>query len=109
MIPVLTLLAAALWDRPFTVDRPAEVTATVAARCGGCSWASPTKTAAVLILQGYRRYPQHLPVRRGEGPTQHTLSLWLLAAGRHLLGIPLDRGRTPQARRESFQPRCAPA
>ena len=41
MIPALTLLAAALWDRPFTLDRPAQVTATVAARCGGCSWASP--------------------------------------------------------------------
>jgi hypothetical protein len=100
MIPVLTLLAAALWDRPFTVDRPAEVTATVAARCGGCSWASPAKTAAVLILEVDGRYSQHLPVMRGEGPTEYAVSLGRLAAGRHRLGIRLDRGWTPKAVRE---------
>jgi hypothetical protein len=100
MIPVLALFVAALWDRPFTVDRPAEVTATVAARCAGCSWASPAKTAAVLILEVDGRYSQHLPVMRGEGPTEYAVSLGRLAAGRHRLGIRLDRGWTPKAVRE---------
>jgi len=34
VIGTVALLAAALWDRPFTVDRAGEVTATVIARCG---------------------------------------------------------------------------
>ena len=100
MIPALTLLAAALWDRPFTVDRPGEVTATVAARCGGCSWASPAKTAAVLILEVDGRYSQHLNVTRGEGPSDYPVRLGRLAAGTHRLGIRLDRGWTPRAVRE---------
>src|SRR5258707_4928331 len=100
MIPVLTLLAAALWDRPFTVDRPAEVTATVAARCGGCSWASPTKTAAVLILEVDGRYSQHLPVMPGEWPTEYAVSLWRLGAGRHSLGIRREPRWTPKAGRQ---------
>ncbi len=47
----LVLFTAALWDRPFTVERPGDVTATVTARCGGCSWASPALTAAMLVLE----------------------------------------------------------
>ena len=94
------VLAAALWDRPFIVDRPGEVTASVAARCGGCSWASPAKTAAVLILEVDGRYSQHLNVTRGERPADYPVRLGRLAAGTHRLGIRLDRGWTPRAVRE---------
>ena len=94
------VLAAALWDRPFTLDHPAEVTATVAARCGGCSWASPAKTAAMLILDLDGKYSQHLPVTRGEGPAEYAVSLGRLAAGTHRLRIRLDRGWTPKAVRD---------
>ena len=100
MIPAITLLAAALWNRPFTVDRPAEVTAAVTARCGGCSWASPAKTGAMLVLEVDGRYSQHLPITRGEGPTDYAVSLGRLAAGTHRLAIRLDRGWTPRAVRE---------
>ena len=93
-------LAAALWDRPFTVERPSEVTAVVAARCGGCSWASPAKTAAMLILDVDGKYSQHLPVTRGEGPADCPVSLGRLAAGTHRLAIRIDRGWTPKAVRD---------
>ena len=52
---------------------------------------SPAKTAAVLILEVDGRYSQHLPVMRGEGPTEYAVSLGRLAAGRHRLDIRLDR------------------
>jgi hypothetical protein len=93
-------LAAALWDRPFTVERPSEVTAVVAARCGGCSWASPAKTAAMLILDVDGKYSQHLPVTRGEGPADYPVSLGRLAPGTHRLAIRIDRGWTPKAVRD---------
>jgi hypothetical protein len=94
------VLAAALWDRPFTVERPSEVTAVVAAGCGGCSWASPAKTAAMLILDVDGKYSQHLPVTRGEARADYAVSLGRLAAGTHRLRIRLDRGWTPKAVRE---------
>ena len=96
----VVLFAAALWDRPFTVERPSEVTAIVAARCGGCSWASPATTAAMLILDVDGKYAQHLPVTRGQGPADYPVSLGRLAAGTHRLAIRLDRGWTPKAVRD---------
>ena len=98
----LALLAAApLWDRPFTVERPSEVTAAVTARCPGCSWASATRTAAVLALDVDGRYSQHLPLTRGEGPAEYPVSLGRLAAGRHRLRIRRDGAWTPREVREA--------
>jgi hypothetical protein len=94
---VVLFAAPALWDRPFTVERPSEVTAVVSARCGGCSWASPAKTAAMLILDVDGKYAQHLPVTRGDAPANYPVSLGRLAAGTHRLAIRLDRGWTPKA------------
>jgi len=100
MIGALALVAAALWDRPFTVERPGEVTATVTARCGGCSWASPARTGAMLVLEVDGRYAQHLPVTRGEGPADYAVLLGRLGAGAHRLAIRLDRKWTPRAVRD---------
>jgi hypothetical protein len=94
------LAAAALWDRPFTLERAGEVTATVAARCGGCSWASPERTAAMLVLEVDGHYAQHLALTRGEGPVDYPVLLGRLAAGTHHLSIRLDRGWTPRAVRD---------
>jgi hypothetical protein len=104
MIAAPLVLAAALWDRPFPVDHPSEVTATISARCGGCSWASPAATAAVLVLEVDGRYGQHLFVTRGEGPSDYPVSLGRMAAGTHRLRIRLDRGWTPKAVREVSVP-----
>ena len=76
-----SVLAAALWDQPFTVERAGEVTAVVRARCGGCSWASPSRTGAMLILDVDGRYSQHLPLTRGEGPAEYRVHLGALGAG----------------------------
>jgi len=94
---LVVFAAAALWDRPFAVDRPSEVTATVTARCGGCSWASPARTAAMLVLEVDGRYSQHLPLTRGEGPAEYSVSLGRLGAGTHHLALKVDRGWTPKA------------
>ena len=96
----LFLAAAPLWDRTFTVEGPAEVTAAVGARCGGCSWASPDKTTAMLILEVDGRYSQHLALTRGEGPVDYAVSLGTLHAGTHRLRIRLDRAWTPAAVRD---------
>jgi len=94
---VALLAAAALWDRPFAVERPSEVTATVSARCGGCSWSSPARTAAMLVLEVDGRYSQHLPLTRGEGPVDYPVSLGRLGPGTHHLAVKVDRGWTPKA------------
>jgi hypothetical protein len=94
----VTLLAAPpLWDRTFQVERPAEVTAAVSARCGGCSWASAEKTTAMLVLEVDGRYSQHVALTRGEGPVDYAVSLGGLRAGTHRLRIRLDRAWTPAA------------
>lgn len=102
MIPALFALlsGAVLWDRPFTLDRGGQVTAAVAARCGGCSWASPERTAAMLVLELDGRYAQHLPLTRGEGPAEYRVSLGGLAQGAHRLKIRLDGDATPRAVRD---------
>ena len=101
MIGAIALFAAAaLWDRPFTVERAGEVTATVVARCGGCSWASPARPAAMLVLEVDGRYAQHLALTRGEGPADYPVSLGRLGAGTHRLAVRLDRGWTPKAVRD---------
>jgi hypothetical protein len=97
---IVLFAAAALWDRPFTVERAGEVTATVVAHCGGCSWASPARPAAMLVLEVDGRYAQHLPLTRGEGPADYPVSLGPLGAGSHRLAIRLDRGWTPKAGRD---------
>jgi hypothetical protein len=89
------LLAAALWDRPFTAERSGEATAAVSARCGGCSWASRTRTGAMLIVDLDGRYSQHLVLSRGEGPAEYRVALGGLAAGPHRLRIRLDARTTP--------------
>jgi hypothetical protein len=100
VIAALALLAAVLWDRPFTAERAGEVTATVTARCGGCSWASPERTAAMLVLEVDGHYAQHLPLMRGEGPADYPVLLGRVTAGTHRLSIRLDRGWTPRAVRD---------
>jgi len=94
---VLALLAAGLWDRPFTVENAGEATATVRARCGGCDWASRTRTGAMLVLDLDGRYSQNLVLSRGEGPVDYAVALGALAAGPHRLQIRLDRKWTPRA------------
>ena len=94
---LVVFAAAALWDRPFVVERPSEVTATISARCGGCAWSSPARTAAMLILELDGRYSQHLPLTRGEGPAEYPVSLGRLEPGTHHLAVKVDRGWTPKA------------
>jgi hypothetical protein len=94
------LAAGALWDRPFTLDRAGEVTAAVSARCGGCSWASPTHTGAMLVLEVDGRYSQHLPLTRGQGPAEYRVHLGPLSAGSHSLRVRLDGDATPRAVRD---------
>jgi len=97
VIAALALLAAALWDRPFVVEHPSEVTATVSARCGGCAWSSPARPAAMLVLEVDGRYSQHLALSRGEGPADYPVSLGRVGPGTHHLAVKLDRGWTPKA------------
>jgi len=94
---VALLVAAPLWDRAFDVARPSEVAATVSARCGGCSWSSPLRPGAVLIVDVDGRYSQHLILTRGEGPVEYRVLLGGLAAGTHRLRIRVDRSWTPRA------------
>jgi hypothetical protein len=94
---VAVLAAAPLWDRAFTVERAGEVAATVRARCGGCSWSSPERPAAVLVLDLDGRYSQHLILTRGEGPAEYRVLLGGLTGGPHRLHARVDRTWTPRA------------
>src|SRR5438067_11876448 len=101
MAALLALLAAApLWDRTFAVDQPAQVVASLEARCGGCSWDSPARPAAVLVLDVDGRYSQHLILARGAGPAPYRVLLGGLGAGTHRLRVRLDGAWTPAAVRE---------
>jgi hypothetical protein len=92
--------AAALWDRPVTVERGGQGVAVVRARCGGCSWASATHTGAMLVLDLDGRYSQHVPLTRGQGPADYRVHLGALGAGSHRLRIHLDPRSTPRAVRD---------
>jgi hypothetical protein len=101
MILALALAAAAagppIWDRPFDVSRPSEVTAVLDARCGGCSWGSARATAAILVLHVDGRYTGHLMLYRGQGPAEYRVSLGPQSAGRHRLAVTVARAPVPAA------------
>jgi hypothetical protein len=97
VIAALALAAAALWEGSFTTAKPAVVTATVSARCGGCSWDRADRTGAMLVLEVDGRYSQHLVLTRGEGPAEYGVSLGHVRPGPHRLRIRLDRAATPAA------------
>src|SRR6266536_2145301 len=82
--------AASLWDQAFTLARAGEATATLRARCPACDWSSPTRTAAMLVLDVDGRDPRNLLLYRGEGPAEYAVSLGGLRAGVHRLRVRLD-------------------
>ncbi|MBI1874199.1 MAG: hypothetical protein HYZ58_08915 [Acidobacteria bacterium] len=87
--------ARPLVEQRFELRQRADAIATVVARCTGCSWDTPGKEAAVLVLSVDGAYSQHLMLVRGNTPAEYPVLLGILGAGPHQLGITLDTSWTP--------------
>src|SRR5262245_27506422 len=85
-ILALWLAAQAAPDRAikeFELSRPAEVVATIHARCAPCSWSQPGSEAAAVRVFIDGRYSQHLLLVRGETTAEYSITLGTLPAGFH--------------------------
>lgn len=80
------------------LDRPAELTATVSARCNDCAWDVAGREAVTLRVALDDRYSQHLPLVRS-GAADYTILIGPAAAGRHTATLEVDREATATALR----------
>lgn len=106
------LLLTALWltassqaqspaSRDFTLDAPAEVVATLSARCASCDWAVTGREAVLLELLIDGAYSQHVALVRGNHDGKYRVLLGTLGPGPHHLTIRRDAVRSA--------PRAGPA
>ena len=83
--------AAPLFDKPFTIDKPAsEVAATIRASCARCDWGAEGREAAAVRILLDGKYSQHLLLYRGADESEYRVALGTLGAGRHTLRIDPD-------------------
>jgi hypothetical protein len=79
-----------LREESFTLDAPAEVTATLTASCAGCDWGRRGRESAALEVRVDGRYSQHLLLTRGAETAEYRIALGRLAAGTHSVSVSLD-------------------
>jgi len=91
-------LTAAMAQPPgthaFTLDRDAEVVASITAGCARCDWGVAGREAAALTVSVDDTYSQHLLLARGERPATYRVMLGFLRAGAHHLQIERDAKRS---------------
>lgn len=76
--------------QPFTLSRPAEAVATIAASCERCDWSVAGREAAVLRLDIDGAYSQHVLLTRGGETADYSVFLGPIPAGRHTLTLIRD-------------------
>jgi hypothetical protein len=84
----------ASFSEEFTLTQPAEVVATIGARCGGCDWGARGREAIVFEIRVDGEYSQHLVLTRGAQPSSYRVMLGALQAGRHEIVLARDAGRS---------------
>jgi hypothetical protein len=98
-LAMLLVLAPALHEQGFRLERAGEVVAAVRASCPGCDWGRPGHEAAVLGVTVDGALHQHLVLARGASG-EYRLLLGALAAGEHTLALALDRKLSARFARE---------
>jgi hypothetical protein len=73
----------------FTLAGPAEVIATIAARCNRCDWGVAGREAAILRLTLDGKYVAHLPLVR-TGSAEYPILVGTVAAGTHNIRAEAD-------------------
>ena len=85
--------AAAPFTTSFDVSAPAEVIATITARCNACAWDVAGREAATLTISLDGGYVAHLPLVR-QGVADYAVLLGGVSAGRHVVRAEVDRDLT---------------
>ena len=73
----------------FELTTPAEVLATITARCDACAWNVPGREAVTLRIALDDRYVAHLPLVR-QGVAQYRVLIGRAAAGHHTVRVDTD-------------------
>jgi len=81
--------AAAAGTTSFELSSPAEIIATVSARCDGCAWDVAGREAVTLAISVDDRYVAHLPLVR-HGVAEYRILVGSLPAGRHTVRVRTD-------------------
>jgi hypothetical protein len=89
-VPVATPLA----EKSFTLDAPAEVTATVRATCERCDWGVAGREGAALEIAVNGRYRSHLMLTRGREEADYRVLLGHYDRGAHNITIVLDGSKS---------------
>ena len=101
MTGVAVLQAAAPGTTPFELSAPAEVIATITARCEACAWDVSGREAVTLAISLDGRYVAHLPLVR-QGVAEYRVLIGSVPAGRHTVRVHADRELTaPGLRNEA--------
>jgi hypothetical protein len=79
------------------VESTAEVMVTVRAGCAGCAWGEIGREAAVLRVLVDGKYSRHIPLFRGETPSDYHISLGTYRPGRHRITIERDPALSARA------------
>jgi hypothetical protein len=82
-----------LAEETISIDKPAELTAVVAARCFECAWDIPGREAITLRVSLDDKYSQHLPLVR-TGGAEYAIALGHVDAGRHVVRLDVDPATT---------------
>jgi hypothetical protein len=89
-VPVATPLA----EKSFTLDAPAEVSATVRAICERCDWGVAGREGAALEIAVNGRYRSHLMLTRGREEADYRVLLGHYDRGAHNITIVLDGSKS---------------
>jgi hypothetical protein len=100
MVMMLTLAAVALIsaaplaEKSFSLDAPAEVVATLHARCEGCDWGAAGREGAAVTISVDGRYRAHVMLTRGEVDSEYRVLLGGYATGAHAIAVAADPSAT---------------
>jgi hypothetical protein len=86
--------AQAPFTHRFTLSKPAEVVATITARCARCDWGVRDREAVLLEVSIDGAYSQHIALTRGGRPAPYRILLGPLTAGRHEVTVRRDDRRS---------------
>src|SRR5262245_34848807 len=82
--------AAPLAEKSFSLDSPAEVVATLHARCEGCDWGVAGREGAEIAIAVDGQYRAHVMLTRGDADAEYRVMLGRYAKGAHAIAVTGD-------------------
>src|SRR5215467_3955253 len=79
-----------LAHQSFTLREPAEVVATLHARCEGCDWGVAAREAAAVTISVDGAYRTHVMLTRGDADSEYRVLLGRYARGGHAIAVAAD-------------------